>query len=106
MDEPSLLDFIKAKLMPWKYSISDELIHQNEELIILQPEEKQVEFHENKKEKVNWFYSSRLFLALISAILGQSFLEPPNRQIGLSIFFYTISFVFLLWNTLTYKDSL
>ena len=26
MNEPSLLDFIKAKLMPWKYSISEEYL--------------------------------------------------------------------------------
>ena len=26
MNEPSLLDFIKAKIMPWKYSISEEYL--------------------------------------------------------------------------------
>lgn len=106
MDEPSLLDFIKAKLMPWKYSISDEFNHQNEGLVTLQSEEKHEVVQEVKKEKTNWFYSSRLFLALIFAIFGQSFLEPPNRQIGLAIFFYSISGFFLLWNSLTSKDSL
>lgn len=106
MDEPSLLDFIKAKLMPWKYSISDEFIHQNEGLVTLQSEENHGEILEGKKEKTNWFYSSRLILALIFVIIGQSFLEPPDRQNNLAIFFYSIGVIFLLWNTLSSKDSL
>ncbi len=37
-----------------------------------------------------------LFLALLCAVFGQIFLEPPNRKIAIAIFFYFISAIIIL----------
>lgn len=107
MNEPSLLDYIKAKIMPWKYSISEDLIHKDDE-IVLQPTEYvesvgQLKDQPNSKTfEIKIF---RLFFALILAIIGQSFLEPDSRRIIVAIIFYSLSMVLILWEFFSDQNS-
>jgi hypothetical protein len=105
MDEPSLLDFVKAKLMPWKYSIPEELSFDDSDFF----EESSIAFdgegYEQGEHSKSNFYSSwkhlRLFFALMLAIFGQSFLEPPDRKIPIAIIFFFLSLILVVWTAFT-----
>ena len=106
MNEPSLLDFIKAKIMPWKYSISEEYLITTtvqEDL----PNDK-VENGEIKEKSAslwtNWG-QYRLVLALFLAIIGQFFMEPPERNVLVAIIFFIGSFGLIIWSAIS-KDSI
>ena len=110
MDEPSVLDYVKAKIMPWKYQLPelkiDSNINQisenheslnNEQLsdsFKLMPEN---DIKIKTNPAIGFKLPPILFLGLIFAILGQIFLEPPDRKIGVGIFLYIVSFGFLLF---------
>jgi len=106
MNEPSLLDFIKAKIMPWKYSISEEYLITTtvqEDL----PTDK-VEKGEIKEKSAslwtNWG-QFRLVLALFLSIIGQFFMEPPERNVPVAIIFFNVSFGLIIWSAIS-KDSI
>jgi hypothetical protein len=108
MNEPSLLDYIKAKLMPWKYSISDDLSIKEEE-IGTNPEELIETTTQNKTTLENTFLDFRKFrllAALLFAIIGQVFLEPGSRQVPVAIAFYFISLLLILWEAFSHEKSL
>jgi len=106
MNEPSLLDFIKAKIMPWKYSISEEYLINTtleEDLSIDKVEDGEI------KEKparllTNWG-QYRLVLALFLAIIGQFFMEPPDRNVPVAIMFFILSIGLIIWSAIS-KDSI
>jgi hypothetical protein len=105
MNEPSLLDFIKAKIMPWKYSISEEyLISLTEyDLSITKLGES-----DNKEKPTNLltnFGRFRLLIALIFAIIGQFIMEPPDRNVPTAILFFVASFGLIVWAAIE-KDSI
>lgn len=106
MNEPSLLDFIKAKIMPWKYSISEDYLITapvEEDLLI-----DQVEDGEIKEKQANlWtiWGNYRLVLALFLAILGQFFMEPPERNVPVAIMFFMASFGLIIWSAIS-KDTI
>lgn len=99
MNEPSLLDYIKAKIMPWKYSISEDLIQKDDEI-----EYASVEFDESVDQIQDQPQSRsfeiknfRLFISLIFALIGQSFLEPDSRRMIVALIFYALSLAVILW---------
>ena len=72
MNEPSLLDYIKAKLMPWKYSISEDLTQKDDEIELQPAEYVESVSHFNDHSQFRSFEikNFRLFFALILAIIG------------------------------------
>ncbi len=108
MDEPSLLDYVKAKLMPWKYTISEDYLQSLDEIEETSLKEIDTISEPIKSENTNFLqFISRikLLLALLIAIFGQSFLEPPDRNIPIAIIFYVISLVLVFWAVLK-KDTI
>lgn len=107
MNEPSLLDYIKAKLMPWKYSISEEYLH-TQTININQPEIIEDQNQELKPEKKlsikNKWIHFRLFISFVIAIVGQSFLEPPDRNTPIALLFFLISIILVIWTALSRDD--
>jgi len=107
MNEPSLLDYIKAKLMPWKYSISEEYLH-TQTININQPEINEDQNQELKPEKKlsikNKWIHFRLFISFVIAIVGQSFLEPPDRNTPIALLFFLISIILVIWTALSRDD--
>ncbi|MAT43129.1 MAG: hypothetical protein CL609_12370 [Anaerolineaceae bacterium] len=111
MNEPTVLDYVKAKLFPWKYSMiafeaeGDE--HErpvSEELLDLEPDQegaaykKTVELQKNKTNIYRNIGPFRLAGALIFAIAAQIFLDNPNnRHIGIAVILYALSAVLTLW---------
>ena len=108
MDEPSLLDYVKAKLMPWKYSISEEFLQPLDKIEDVTSEEVELVRESRKSENISFLqFLSRikLLLALLIAIMGQTFLEPPDRNIPVAIVFYCISLALVLWSVIK-KDTI
>lgn len=109
MNEPSLLDFIKAKIMPWKYSISEEyLINATIEQNLSIDEVKDGEIGEIKEKPANLLTNLgqyRLVLALFLAITGQFFMEPPDRNVPVAIMFFILSIGLIIWSAIS-KDSI
>ncbi|PKO10937.1 MAG: hypothetical protein CVU40_01845 [Chloroflexi bacterium HGW-Chloroflexi-2] len=109
MNEPSLLDFIKAKIMPWKYSISEEyLINATIEQNLSIDEVKDGEIGEIKGKPSNLLTNLgqyRLVLALFLAITGQFFMEPPDRNVPVAIMFFILSIGLIIWSAIS-KDSI
>ena len=109
MNEPSVLDYVKAKLMPWKYQLPDIGDDSLTNLISGDqpgPKPDQIDgitysnFDNELKIKTKTNFNLKippgLFLALLCAILGQIFLEPPNRKTAIAIFFYFVSAILVL----------
>lgn len=107
MNEPSLLDFVKAKIMPWKYSISEEYLvyNQKEEEVF-----SVTSVEDDYKENVQVFNFTKLgefkfLFALLLAIIGQFFLEPPNRKVPVAIVFFILSLGIIVWSAIQ-KDPI
>ncbi len=109
MNEPSLLDFIKAKIMPWKYSISEEYlinatieedpsIDEVEDGVIGEIKQKPATLLTNLRQY-------RLVLALFLAIIGQILMEPPERNVPVTIMFFIASFGLIVWTAIE-KDPI
>ena len=112
MEEPSILDYLKAKLTPWRGPAPKipvvEPQEQPEGLGVYertkQPELAQDEIAEPKsltasqpdRRPVSWPWQA--FLALCLALMAQLSLEPgPGRTWELGAFLYMLSFGFLIW---------
>ncbi len=100
MNEPSLLDFIKAKIMPWKYSISEEFLEstplEEENFSVIDGED---DFLGNDQSVVfiTKLGKFKLLLALLLAFVGQFFLEPPDRNVPVAIIFFILSIGLVVW---------
>lgn len=107
MNEPSLLDFIKAKIMPWKYSISEEyLISETvEEDSFSTNEDDDVVIKEMSANLFTNWGQFKFVIALFLAIIGQFFMEPPDRNVTVAIIFFIASFSLIVWTAIT-KDSI
>lgn len=94
MKEPSVLDYVKAKLNPWRRTddflaaVSSEQAEQTQELAPDQPIE-QIE-----RIRLPWRSLSALFLAL----MAQLALEPPDRSPQLGLGLYAFAGAVLLWS--------
>lgn len=108
MNEPSVLDFVKAKLMPWKYKIeeldkeqvSNSSVSLEVNEIIQSPDienVEKVEFLTYWKKKFSdwpWYF----LLSIFFAIIGQMLLEPPNQKKSLASIFYIFSALMLVFS--------
>lgn len=104
MNEPSVLDYVKAKLFPWKYNLDQwdmaEITRRsgaenpNEDF----KSEVDVENRSLGTKRVHlklnmpWY----LFLALVFALIGQILLEPPRQLPVIAAIFYFFSFCMIV----------
>jgi hypothetical protein len=118
--EPSLLDFLLAKIQFWKKSEIDfSLYFQDEKLpaeevgkegrefvakelkaLPFTPEEETTEYQVSQK-KIKWDFSSipwRLLVSLTFVLTGQSLMEPPEPDWKLALAFYVIAAGLLIWS--------
>ncbi len=115
--EPTVLDYVKALLMPWKGK-PPTLLARDKEATPDQPvfeakkdltsssrftEEKVEEKLEpvkvasqpisQDKQPLGW----RTLVAFVLAVVGQSFLEPPRQQVNVALIFYGLALASLLF---------
>ncbi len=100
-EEPSVLDYIKSKLTPWKYpavKLSPDELAAPELLPESQtPQEPQIqEPPEPIPTPQHRPWPWRTLLALVIALFAQRSLEPgPDRSLGMALVIYLLSAVFL-----------
>ena len=112
MDEPSILDYLKAKLTPWRGPAPEIPVLEPDEQAEdregfesgHQPEAVPREFTEPStqstpqpsRQSAPWPWQA--LLALCLALIAQLTLEPgPDRTWKIGFFLYLISFAFLIW---------
>lgn len=115
--EPTVLDYVKSLLMPWKSKpptlsahqpTSNQPILEREENVSLSIEtdvfestaEEKIEplvFPASAKDHVRLPLAWRTLLAFILSVIGQSFLEPPRQQITIALIFYGLAVAALVW---------
>ncbi|HHY89545.1 MAG TPA: glycosyltransferase family 39 protein [Chloroflexi bacterium] len=92
MEEPTVLDYVKARLMPWKKTgltfPAEEPASDVED--ILEPEIATPEITEVKPREPIAF-PWLVMAALLLALMAQRTLEPPDRSIGLAVALYTLA---------------
>ncbi len=110
MNEPSVLDFVKAKLMPWKYkieeldmgevsnsSVSLEVNEISQSAVVENVEKEKFLTYWKKKFSVwPWYF----LLSIFFAIIGQMLLEPPNQKKALAATFYVFSGLMMVFSIL------
>lgn len=106
MEEPSVLDYVKSKLMPWK-GVKIEIPALREEAeapeVGLEADEEQPlaeaaapgEAVRGAREPVRWPW--RVLLALVLTLLAQRMLEPPDRNAMVGIVMYALAGAFMVW---------
>lgn len=114
MDEPSVLDYVKSKLMPWK-GIKIEIpepkvdeITPAEEMMAQaaeppgegkrEPVLKSAEEPKPQHEPVKWPW--RVLLALLLALMAQRMFEPPDRNPLAGLILYTAAGGLVVWAVL------
>ena len=109
--EPTVLDYVKALLMPWKgkppallahQPPSDQPLPETKENVSLSVEtdvfestaEEKIEpliFPSPAEKQVRLPLGWRTLLAFILAVIGQSYLEPPRQQVTVALIFYGLA---------------
>ncbi|MEJ5201482.1 MAG: glycosyltransferase family 39 protein [Anaerolineales bacterium] len=99
VEEPSVLDYVKSLLMPWRKKITLPAEPSGQEQVaktgmeVLQPEN----VMEKVTERKPVFWPWRALLTLVLALAAQSQFEPPEQNLTLGLVFYLFSMVFLIW---------
>jgi len=99
MEEPSVLDYVKSLLMPWRKKI----IFPSETPALERASETEREVpspeatKETAVERKPVFWSWRSLMTLVLALAAQSQLEPPEPNPTLGLVFYGFSLAFLIW---------
>jgi hypothetical protein len=108
MNEPSVLDYVKAKLKFWEKS--DLHFPETEDIKI--PAESQVSIvpvwteprdaapqpkYDIKQIKIPW----RSLIAIVIAFIGQGLLEPPKPSNEAALALYVVAFGMLIWSVLS-----
>ena len=98
MEEPSVLDYLKAKLNPWSHEKIElpEQAEQPEDGGLSSPlpaEPAGPPFWKKDLRQIPW----RSLLALSLALVGQSLLEPPEPQPIPAVAFYFFALLFFAW---------
>jgi 4-amino-4-deoxy-L-arabinose transferase-like glycosyltransferase len=102
-EEPSVLDYVKSKLTPWKYpavKLLPEEPTSTELLAEPKPSEgPQIqEAHETVPIRLRRPWPWRTLLAAVIALFAQRSLEPsPNRSLEMALVIYLLSIAFLGW---------
>jgi hypothetical protein len=87
MEEPSVLDYLKSKLNPFKREK-------------IQLEEAQPKESETKEPRPVLHVPWRILAAVLLALIAQAALEPPYRSAIIAIVFYVLSGGVLIWSIL------
>ncbi len=104
MPEPSILDYIKQLLTPWRkrtISISEEelFVSTTQDLLQSEFDEEQLESEvlpsPQKRGLFDW--SWQVIAAILVGLLGQRFLEPPNPKPVVTIVLYLLALVLAGW---------
>ncbi len=115
--EPTVLDYVKALLMPWKGkppALStqepnpDQPVLEQKENLSLSSDARFMETVVKEKVEPIVFSSPpveqtkaplgwRTLLAFILAVIGQSFLEPPRQQVSVALIFYGLALAALIF---------
>ena len=96
--EPSVLDYLKALLTPWRGPAPEIPPLAVDDLSEEQP------FLVNEGERLagpgffDWLSRNVALLVFFLALIAQFFLEPPRRSWPIGLGFYAVSLVFLLWS--------
>jgi len=110
MNEPSVLDYIKSKLMPWK-GIKIEIPEPQQEIAPLEVETAEPEPQPDivsqpqpevqpvpaAKERAPVAWPWRVILAVVLALLAQRMFEPPDRNPVVGVILYVIVGVLMVW---------
>lgn len=110
MDEPSVLDYVKAKLKFWEKT--DLRLPTTEESIAaapqpadtIFPDEAGVVQEEILRTKVNFpriTIPVRSIAAILLAIIGQGLLEPPKPLLGAALALYLAAIALLIWSAIS-----
>lgn len=104
MNEPSVLDFLKAKLFPWKYNLDQWDMKAISQGVIVDLSDRDTQddgvIYKNKNNidenqvirKIPWYY----ILALGFALIAQILLEPPHQLKSFAIGLYALSAVMMV----------
>jgi len=87
LNEPSVLDVLKEKLR----------FRKSEKPKSLATEQRLEHSPSSEKSKSRIFFPWRSLIAIVTALLGQRFLEPASREISFAVLFYGIAILFLLY---------
>lgn len=94
MEEPSVLDYVKSKLMPWR---AEKINLPADVPAPVQPEERKSE--PQHRGDVPWLVFAALFLALPAQML----LEPPDPNPLAAVVLYALAAVGMVWGAISYK---
>lgn len=108
MPEPSILEYIKEILTPWKKRTIDlaRLEEQSEPVAGVTVESTKVdealddELLAGKGQRDRHGFPWQVAGAIILGVVGQRFLEPPDQKVGLAVLFYLLAVIMLgygLW---------
>lgn len=96
MNEPSVLDYLKATLFPWKYDLEAwdmEAINNRTDDIDDSELMAEASLRKNQviipRQSIPWY----LILAVVFAIIGQIALEPPDQAPIFASFFYGLAVI-------------
>lgn len=94
--EPSVLDYLKGKLFPRRNppveipetpSISEENLNGLEHMPVI-----------GKTRGGNRRFFWLLILIIVLSVIGQKFMEPPNRSVSIGLVFYSCAIILVVWN--------
>ena len=105
MPEPSILDYLREILTPWKkrtifISSLEERAELEDSVSAAAAEKAQIEGAEKPETPVRrglFIWPWQVFGAIILGVIGQRFLEPPDPRIGLALVFYLLAVFLLGW---------
>jgi hypothetical protein len=96
--EPSVLDYLKALLTPWRGPAPEipPLVHEE------QPQEQMILPDDRGRLAgpgfIEWLSGHIAILVLFFALTAQFFIEPPRRNWPIGVGFYFVSLILLLWS--------
>lgn len=112
MEEPSVYDYIKALLTPWKGKppeLPSEPFIEKPRKENIEPSYDEASLQESTLPKQNGERSSfpwRIVVILVLVILAQRLLEPPSRSVNTAIILYSGAGILLVWSILARELTL
>jgi len=88
-EEPSVLDYLKSKLTPWRGEKFDFPVIRSESVRDINFGDDSTPKIKSKRKQTGWLF----VLMLLFLIIAQSLLEPPDRSVTTAIFLYGIAII-------------
>ncbi len=106
MEEPSVLDYVKAKLNPRKYpdllQSLQQMEEQSPESVALEVIDSEATVDKVKSLSLPW----KMITGVLFALIAQFILEPPTSSVGAAVSFYVLSTVLIIAAFLTKEIEL